>query len=469
VNRLRINKRAWLIFGLIVFACASPGGTGSLRVGVVMASTGGQAASGTQPKIYVAIRTLDLGVLKEGVIAPVSYVLENHGDADLIIERAQGDCGCTVVKLSPEERIIPPGGKLTLKAEFNTAGRSGPGIQTKAIRVYTNDPIEREVKLEFTALVMSLFRRLPSGNLILQKTPRGKEATTRLELMAGSVGLDVEVLAVEFDPPTSLTASVGPFSERGRSGRRITFTVSKDAPLGMALSAVNVKMKIGEDTVDERIPLRVEVVGDLVYRPLVVDTTRKKSLRGQRLIPVTVESASNTPFKVLKAEGGQILNVIVQQGQRRGRIIYTIQPQIREDAPNGPFGAMLLVHTDSLDQPLLQIPVYGLVSPKIQVAPSLVMLRKDDTRIGMRRRVKLQASRPKPWEVLEIKSSHPFVSAKVDTDARSRYAHISYLTVALEGEVPPGLHEVTLSVSTDLPGAVHLSIPVTVIGPSDGD
>ncbi|MCH9034282.1 MAG: DUF1573 domain-containing protein, partial [Planctomycetes bacterium] len=422
-----------------------------------------------QPRAYVEVKSLDLGVLKEGVVVPVSYLLENRGNAVLIIDRAKGDCGCTVVRLSEEEKTILPGQSITIKADFNTAGRAGPGVQTKTITVYTNDPIEQQIELKFTAQVMSLFRRLPTGHLILPRTQRGREGGKSIDLTVGSVGLPIEVVGVKFDPPVPLIASFGPFSERGRTGQRIIVAVAQNAPLGTILSTAVIRLMIGEEEIEERVGVRVEVVGDLIHRPLVVDTTRSKSLRGQRLVPVTVESAGNVPFKVVSADAPAILDVIIQQSTKRGRIIYTIQPVIRQDAPAGPFGTTLRIHTDSLDQPLLTIPVYGLVAPPIQVNPSRLMLRMDGTAIGMNRRVKLQATKPKAWEVIGVESSHPFVSAKVDKISLTRYNHISYLLVTLVGEVPPGTHEVELTVLTNFEGAERLSIPVKVLGPESGD
>jgi len=428
-----------------------------------------QDTKGT-PRLRVANKTIDLGVLKDGVVATLSFVLENHGSADLVIRGVRADCGCTVIKLSDEDRIIPPSGRFELMAKFDTRGRSRPGVQTNSIKVTTNDPVEPEVHLQFTALVVSLFRRLPTGNLLLQKARRGTAASKTLDLMAGSVGLDVEVVGIEFNPPVPMKASVGPFSERGRSGQRVKFLVDDNAPLGTLLSTVTVKIKVGDEVTEEEIPVRLEVVGDLSFRPTVVDTTRRKSLRGQWLIPVTVESTSKMPFKILKVEAGALLDVSVKPGRRKDGSAYYVQPQIKGDAPVGPFGAMLSVYTDSLDQPLLRIPVYGEVSPAVMAEPPLVMLHSDGTGIGEHRSVKLRATGAEQvLEVLAVESSHPFVAARVDVDRLTRYSHTKYLTVALKGDVPAGRHEVRLTVSTTIPGAEKLEIPVTVLGPQAED
>jgi len=423
------------------------------------------AALAQTPRIHLPVQQIDLGTIREGDIKPIEFTVENRGDADLVIIGARGDCGCTVVRLEDEQKVVPPGGSRTIRAEFNSTGRAQAGVQTKKIHVSTNDPSARTVDFTFAVQVVSLFRRTPTGVLRIMQVERGTTAGNALELMSGSIGLPVEVQSVEFTSPVPLAASVAPFDERGRSGQRVSLAVDDDAPLGTIETTLIVRMKVGDYQTREDVPLLGEVVGDLSFRPLVVDTTRKQTLRGQRLIPVSIKSSGGRPFVIQQAEAGPLLTVEVSRDRPDGSA-YDVSLTVRDDAPDGPFGAMLRIHTDSLDQPLIEIPVYGRVAAAVAVEPPLVLLVDDGTPVGTRRLVRLQAARPQGGlDIVKVESSDPLVQVAIDESRRPAYDHLRYLSVALAGEVPPGRHEATITVATTVPAAEVVTIPVVFMRP----
>ncbi len=420
-------------------------------------------AQAQAPRIHLPVRQLDLGTIKEGDIKPIEFTVENRGEADLVVISAKGDCGCTVVRLSDEERVIPPGGSLTIQAEFNSTGRAQAGVQTKKIHVTSNDPALRVADFTFNVQVVSLLRRLPTGVLRIMQVERGATSPNVMEFMSGSIGLPVEIKSVAFSPEAPLSAAVAPFDERGRSGQRITLSVSDEAPLGSVETTMIVTLAVGEHEAQESVPVVGEVVGDLSYRPIVVDTTRKQSLRGQRLIPVSIKSSGGRPFEVRKAEAGPLLDVEVT-ADRPGGSSYDINLTVRDDAPDGPFGAMLRLHTDSLDQPLIEIPVYGQVAPAVAVEPPLVLLVDDGTPVGTRRVVKLQGARPNvALDMSGLESSDARVKVEEDPSRRKLHDHVRYLIVSLAGNVPPGRYEATIRVSTAVPSAEVVTIPVVLL------
>ena len=111
-----------------------------------------------RPQLVVEQRSLDIGMVVEGEKRTITWRLENRGSANLVIDRTRATCGCTIVQLKDEEKIIPPGGSLDLKAEFDSTSRVGD--QNKRITVHTNDPVEPDVTLEFHAKVEAIYEIL---------------------------------------------------------------------------------------------------------------------------------------------------------------------------------------------------------------------------------------------------------------------------------------------------------------------
>ncbi|MFM7839082.1 MAG: DUF1573 domain-containing protein, partial [Chitinophagaceae bacterium] len=92
--------------------------------------------------------TKDLGTLREGQVAKISYRFKNSGSLPLYIEQVQPGCGCTVVDYP--KMAISPGEGGEILASFDTEGKAGP--QTKSITVYTNTLIGN-YSLWFNAVV----------------------------------------------------------------------------------------------------------------------------------------------------------------------------------------------------------------------------------------------------------------------------------------------------------------------------
>jgi len=88
----------------------------------------------------------DLGKVKKGQVAEVSWRLKNVGDKPLVIAQVTPGCGCTVAD-KPEEPIMP-GGESVIKAKFNSAGQSA-GEHRKYISVLANTKEATNYQLQF--------------------------------------------------------------------------------------------------------------------------------------------------------------------------------------------------------------------------------------------------------------------------------------------------------------------------------
>jgi len=59
---------------------------------------------------------LDLGILKPGEIADASFLLENTGWRDVVIDSVHTDCGCITASFSP--MVLAPGQAASLPVQM---------------------------------------------------------------------------------------------------------------------------------------------------------------------------------------------------------------------------------------------------------------------------------------------------------------------------------------------------------------
>lgn len=90
----------------------------------------------------------DFGTINEGQVVEYTYAFKNTGEAPLIIQGAQGSCGCTVPDWTKEP--IPVGGTGFVKAKFDSNGK--PNVQNKTVTVTANTWPKQTV-LRFKAMV----------------------------------------------------------------------------------------------------------------------------------------------------------------------------------------------------------------------------------------------------------------------------------------------------------------------------
>jgi hypothetical protein len=104
---------------------------------------------GPLPVMKFATTDHDFGTIDEGEIVEYVYKFKNEGEAPLIIQNAQGSCGCTVPDWTKEP--IPAGGEGFVTAKFDSKGK--PNIQNKTVTVTANTWPKQTV-LRFKAMVV---------------------------------------------------------------------------------------------------------------------------------------------------------------------------------------------------------------------------------------------------------------------------------------------------------------------------
>lgn len=91
-------------------------------------------ADGKYPVMTFDKTEHDFGTINIGDKVEYSFSFKNTGEADLIITKAVGSCGCTIPEYPKE--AIKPGESAKMKVSFNSAGKHG--LQQKSVTIVTN-------------------------------------------------------------------------------------------------------------------------------------------------------------------------------------------------------------------------------------------------------------------------------------------------------------------------------------------
>ncbi|MDZ4839916.1 MAG: DUF1573 domain-containing protein [Bacteroidota bacterium] len=103
------------------------------------------------PKIFLPTLSHDFGVVKQGADATYSFNFSNTGKSDLKVLKIKTSCGCTAGEAS--KTTLKKGEAANIKVNFSSRGMQG--IETKNVKIYTNDPARPEVTLIIKANVVS--------------------------------------------------------------------------------------------------------------------------------------------------------------------------------------------------------------------------------------------------------------------------------------------------------------------------
>ena len=144
------------------------------------------------------------------------------------------------------------------------------------------------------------------------------------------------------------------------------------------------------------------------------------------------------------------------------RTVYRVVMTVRNDVPAGPFAALLRVHTTSLDQPVLRVPVYGYVADPVYVDPPLVRLRQDGTAAGAERQVRVEAAPQETLKISNVVCANKAITVTVDEEAGKGDEHIAHLNVALVKLLAKGTHDTSIVFNTNISGAERVEIPVSI-------
>ncbi len=118
---------------------------------------------GPLPKFEFAKTEHDFGTLTEGQVVEYTYEFKNVGDAPLVIQGAQGSCGCTASDWT--KTPVPVGGTGYITAKFDSKGQTS--MQNKSLTVTANTWPKQTV-LRFKAMVTPKGSSVPANGPVRQ-------------------------------------------------------------------------------------------------------------------------------------------------------------------------------------------------------------------------------------------------------------------------------------------------------------
>lgn len=101
------------------------------------------------PQIVFSTEKIQMGTMKSGAVVTQNISITNAGKSKLVIRRIDTDCSCAV--LAPDKLIIAPGESIDVNVKFDSLFKKGS--QTKAISVFSNDPLNPTKKIYVQAEV----------------------------------------------------------------------------------------------------------------------------------------------------------------------------------------------------------------------------------------------------------------------------------------------------------------------------
>ena len=117
------------------------------------------------PKIVAPQSKYDFGDINEGARVKHKFVIYNKGGAELTIQKVKASCGCTAAE--PLKKVLEPFDSTTIDVTFNSHRRRG--MQRKHVYIFSDDPETPELRLSFTANVISKESALSYGEYPILK------------------------------------------------------------------------------------------------------------------------------------------------------------------------------------------------------------------------------------------------------------------------------------------------------------
>lgn len=307
--------------------------------------------SGDAPDIEIDAPTHDFGTLPQMESVEHTFTVKNVGNLPLEILEVNTSCTCEKVAL--KEKIIPPDGRTQLEVRYR--GSTNSGKTRVAVYLKTNDPDEPEVVVSLFGVVNGIAGVYP-GHFNLGDIGQEGSIHQSFVIFPRSYGHKLTVKSV-----TSTSPLIKTKLQKVRNKdilARVSFEIQR-LPLGPFRETITVTTD-AEKYSEIHVGVEGTVVGELVMEPnqffmgfLQVDTPVRRT--------VTIEKRGKATLEILKVESRlpfvEVRIVAVEQG-RKYQIEATCTPTA---ASPKSVRDIVHIHTNSPKQPLLKVPVYGVL------------------------------------------------------------------------------------------------------------
>lgn len=302
-------------------------------------------------------KTMDFGVTPRGTVLVHYFRFTNTTNQTLSVGNPRVSCGCVSAAMSSYQ--IAPGESAAVVAYMDTRRIPQPNV-VKSVTIYVPfiSPQVEEVALRVQTVARDDLLMNPDV-LAFGTVSKGQggKATTKVTFLSDPNWKVTEATS------TGAYVSVE-FQEESRNGSTVTYSVTatldKKCPAGNWTSDIYLKTT-NTAVAKLRIPVTVNVVAAVAASPdsvafgsLAVGTTREQK--------VTIQSGTNTPFKILEVKGvDEQLKAVIEKADASTK--HTIILAAHPATPGG-FNRTVEIVTDSKDQPRIILAVTAQVVAK---------------------------------------------------------------------------------------------------------
>jgi len=405
------------------------------------------------PKALVEPTSIHLGTIRSGEVATSHFAVSNTGDAPLEITQIQMSCKCIVVE-GPPEPVIAPGQSMTFAVAYDSESRHGDLAGT--VVLYTNEQEARIHTVDLQVTVKALIVTNPENAVVWGLAPRGHELSKELSIRTGDQDVSLEVIGVHTEEPGIHVKHE--LSQAHRHGQvKFFFTLDSTLPLGEHENRLIARLRVGEEEVEVKMPLKGTVVGDVLVMPPLIFSPKIEHKPGQRISEIYVRSsAAAPPPKVLGVLAVGPLRAEVQAAPEENR--YVLPVYAAENLPPGARSGTIYVMTESKDEPIVGVPVYFQAGKALQPSPDRLVFSLADG-VPPAQRVEIPAPEGRPFAVKDVRYEQDLLTVNVVTPAAQDGAP-AVIEVIPTGLADPARAAAMIIVVTDCPNAEEFLVPV---------
>lgn len=294
-----------------------------------------------------------------------NFYFKNMGDRTVTVTDLKPSCGCLSPKL--DERIYPPGadGRFSLKIDPT---REKPGPREYYVDVHYTDPEPQVARVTYKLVLPDRKIEIsPKALLFYHLTPNGPETSQEVVIS----DYRERQLAIEGIESTSPLARAELTSksedESGNLHVRFKITVAGDVPTGTSRAIINLttddpQFRVLQVPVLIRGPEPQVSASELPIQPDPKNLVLAPTADGPVIGKVTLREISAQPLTITKAElvsaNGKV-DVGPLRGSDNGPLERFRDIRVAIELPEGAtdLKSLLVIETDSPEQPRLEIPI----------------------------------------------------------------------------------------------------------------
>ncbi len=296
----------------------------------------------------------NFGVVRRGKKVEHIFKFKNVGKEKLVIDKVRTPCSCTDVIFS--KRGIPYQSEDEIKVVFDTAGYKGSQNQT--VYVYSNDTVTPIVKLQVKGIVETELRFSPQ-TMVLEDIKKGADVIETLyinkigteDFKIFKVKTSSDFISVKIkEIANSITEYIKKFE--------IEIIFDSNIPFGNLQENLTIYTNDKEYPKIE-IPIFGNIKRDIEFKPSSFFFGFIE--KGEKCVSkLTIFTTCKGPFKIKEVENPFDCISVYTIPKNKNKE-YEITAVLEENAPTGNIKGDIIFHTDNVYQPIIKVPVYGLI------------------------------------------------------------------------------------------------------------